>query len=179
MSTRPTRCSPARARLLGSRVPLLRQTLPDLEVDGVFDAAVSTFDGLNYLSPAGLRLTLAALAAHLRPAGWLVFDLHTDAMMAFTAANPTVEGEDGGYRFRISSDVDVAARTCDTRVEMTRDRDGDTFVEVHRQYFFGDAFLRDALAHAGFDRVETTDEYSSDPADEDTLRASWIARKAG
>ena len=69
---------------------LIEATLPDLPVEGVFDAAVSTFDGLNYLEPDDLRTTLAVVAGRLRPRGWLVFDLHTDAMMEFTAANPIV-----------------------------------------------------------------------------------------
>ena len=73
-------------------------TLPDLAVDGVFDAAVCTFDGLNYLTPDELRLTFAAVAVRLRPAGWLVFDLHTDAMMEFTIANPIGRGSIGGQR---------------------------------------------------------------------------------
>ncbi len=59
----------ARAReLLGPDAVLVRETLPDLTIDGVFDAAVSTFDGLNYLTPAQLRATLAALVRRLRPA---------------------------------------------------------------------------------------------------------------
>ena len=69
-------------------VALSRVTLPALAVEGVFDAAVSTFDGLNYLdsgrAPADARRGRAAAS----PGGWLVFDLHTDAMMAFTVANP-------------------------------------------------------------------------------------------
>ena len=44
----------ARERL-GPDVELSRVTLPELAVDGVFDAAISTFDGLNYLTPADLR----------------------------------------------------------------------------------------------------------------------------
>ena len=107
-------------------------TLPDLTVDGVFDAAVCTFDGLNYLTPDELRLTLAAVAHRLRPAGWLVFDLHTDAMMGFTIANPVVAGESAGNDFVISSVVDPGARTCDTTIELTRPRDGDPFSEQHR-----------------------------------------------
>ena len=55
-----------------------------LAVEGVYDAAVCTFDGLNYLTPADLRSTFAALSFRVRPAGWLVFDVHTDAMMAFS-----------------------------------------------------------------------------------------------
>ena len=54
----------ARERL-GPEVALSRMTLPDLTVEGVFDAAVCTFDGLNYLTPDELRLTMAAVA---RPA---------------------------------------------------------------------------------------------------------------
>jgi len=49
----------ARERL-GTEVTLSRTRLPDLAVDGVFDAAVCTFDGLNYLAPEALRLTMGA-----------------------------------------------------------------------------------------------------------------------
>ena len=67
----------ARERL-GPDVVLGRMTLPGLTVEGVFDAAVCTFDGLNYLTPEELRRTMGEVAVHLRPGGWLVFDLHTD-----------------------------------------------------------------------------------------------------
>ena len=116
----------ARERL-GPEVVLGRMTLPDLAVEGVFDAAVCTFDGFNYLTPDELRLTMGVVAGCLRPDGWLVFDLHTDAMMNFTIANPTVAGQSAGNDFVISSVVDAGARTCDTRIELTRPRDGDPF----------------------------------------------------
>ena len=138
----------ARERL-GPEVVLSRMTLPDLAVEGVFDAAVCTFDGLNYLTPDELRLTMAAVADCLRPAGWLVFDLHTDAMMNFTIANPTVAGQSAGNDFVISSVVDPGARTCDTRIELTRPRDGDPFSEQHRQYFHADADVRASLRRRG------------------------------
>ena len=168
----------ARARgLLGPTARLLQQTLPELTVEGVFDAAISNFDGLNYLSHADLTPTLAAVAQRLRPGGWLVFDLHTDAMMDFTAAHPLVDGADHGHTFSIASVVDLRARTCDTRIEIIRTEDGDAFTEQHRQYFFGDAQVRAALTEAGFDQISTTDEYSSDPVDDATLRATWTARR--
>ena len=66
-------------------------------------------------------------------------------MMEFTAANPVVEGEADGQRFAITSVVDVRARTCDTRIEVTRDSDGDAFTERHRQYFFTEGQIREAL----------------------------------
>ena len=104
----------ARKRL-GPEAALSRMTLPDLTIEGVFDAAVCTFDGLNYLTPDELSLTMAAVAHRLRPAGWLVFDLHTDAMMDFTISNAVVAGESAGNDFVISSVVDPGARTCDTK----------------------------------------------------------------
>jgi predicted TPR repeat methyltransferase len=166
----------ARERL-GPEVRLSRATLPDLEVDAVFDAAVCTFDGLNYLTPDELRLTLAAVALRLRPAGWLVFDLHTDGMMSFTISNPIVEGESAGNGFVISSIVDLRVRTCDTTIELTRPRDGHSFSEHHRQYFHTDADVRAALDGAGFAVTAVGDEYTHAPADASTLRATWTARR--
>ena len=92
---------------------------------------------------------MAAVAPRLRPAGWLVFDLHTDAMMDFTIANPVVAGESAGNDFVISSVVDPGARTCDTTIELTRPRDGDPFSEQHRQYFHADAEVRACLRRRG------------------------------
>ena len=163
--------------LLGPDAVLVRETLPDLTIDAVFDAAVSTFDGLNYLTPAQLRSTLAALARRLRPAGWFVFDLHTDTMMAFAATNPVVAGEANGHSYAIESVVDVRARTCDTRIEVTRTADGDAFTEHHRQYFFTDGHVRGALADAGFRVVAVTDEYTHEPVGMSSLRATWITRR--
>jgi predicted TPR repeat methyltransferase len=165
----------ARERL-GQDAALSRMTLPDLTVEGVFDAAVCTFDGLNYLTPDELRLTTLATAARLRPGGWLVFDLHTDRMMEFAIANPIVAGESGGNDFVISNAVDAGTRMCDTRIELTRRRDGEPFSEQHRQYFHSDANVRATLREAGFAVTAVREEYTHDPADEATLRATWIAR---
>jgi SAM-dependent methyltransferase len=167
----------ARERL-GTEVTLSRTRLPDLAVDGVFDAAVCTFDGLNYLTSDELRLTLAAVARRLRPAGWLVFDLHTDRMMNFTISNPVVEGESAGNSFVIRSAVDPGARTCDTRIELTQPRDGDPFSAQHRQYFHADADVRTSLQDTGFAVTAVEEEYTHEPADAATLHATWTARRS-
>jgi SAM-dependent methyltransferase len=168
----------ARARRrLPPEVRLVRSTLPALPVEGIFDAAVCTHDGLNYLDPAALRSTFAALSLRLRPAGWLVFDVHTDAMMELTASRPVVRGEEGEHRFVISSVVDTLTRTCDTSIEV-ESSDGGAFSEQHRQYFHGDAGMRSSLADAGFEVAAVRDGYSEHPADASALTATWIARRA-
>lgn len=155
----------ARARaLLGPDAELAEAVLPALGTPGEFDAAVCTFDGFNYLSPKDLRATFAALAARVR---WLVFDVHTDAMMAFTVATPVVSGES----FTISSDVDTDARTCETTIEL------EDFSELHRQWFHSEAALNEALAAAGFAVRSVTDEYTDTPVNEESLRATWVARR--
>jgi SAM-dependent methyltransferase len=166
----------ARERL-GPEVALSRMALPDLKVEGVFDAAICTFDGFNYLTLEELRLTMAAVAGRLRPAGWLVFDLHTDGMMNFTISNPIVAGESAENDFVISSTVDPVERTCDTTIEVMRSRDGDPFSEQHRQYFHTDADVRAALRDASFAVSAVGDEYTHEPADPSTLRATWTARR--
>ena len=167
----------ARARdRLGPDVALHRTVLPDLRVEGSFDAAVSTFDGFNYLTLGDLRQTLAATARCVRPAGWLVFDLHTDAMMEFTLANPVVAGESAGNEFVIRSVIDRADRTCDTWIEVDRG-EGDAFSEQHRQYFHEDADVRSALEDAGFAVTEVSAEYTHEPVEASTLRATWTARR--
>jgi SAM-dependent methyltransferase len=164
----------ARKRL-GPQVVLSRMTLPDLTVEGVFDAAVCTFDGLNYLTPDEFRLTMGELALRVRPAGWLVFDLHTDRMMEFTISNPVVAGESAGNDFVIRSVVDPDARTCDTRIELTRARDGEPFSEQHRQYFHTPAEVDAALRDAGFAVTAVNEAYTHQPVETATLRATWTA----
>jgi SAM-dependent methyltransferase len=166
----------ARERL-GPEVELSRMTLPELAGHSGFDAAVCTFDGLNYLTPDELRSTMDTVALRLRPAGWFVFDLHTDRMMNFTISNPVVGGESAGNGFVISSTVDPDARTCDTTIELMRPRAGDCFSEQHRQYFHTDSDVRASLQDAGFAVTTVCEEYTHEPANGSTLRATWIARR--
>jgi SAM-dependent methyltransferase len=166
----------ARKRL-GPEAALSRMTLPDLTLEGVFDAAVCTLDGFTYLTPRELDLTIAAVAHRLRPAGWLVFDVHTDAMMEFTISHGVVAGQAAQNDFVISSVVDPTARTCDTKIVLTQPRDGDPFCERHRQYFHTDADVRASLQDAGFAVTAVSEEYTHQPADGSTLSATWTARR--
>ena len=167
----------ARARgRLGPDVPLIRATLPDVQVETTFDAVTSTVDGFTYLAPPDLHATIMALAGVLRPSGWLVFDVHTDAMMTLTSSRPVVSGEQDGNRFAIHTVVDPGARRCDTRIDFTPVGVGSPFTEHHRQYFHRPADIRSALADGGFDVVAVRDELSDRPADGSTLSATWVAR---
>jgi predicted TPR repeat methyltransferase len=166
----------ARARqLLGAGAELSQQTLPDLTVEGPFDAAISTFDGLNYLTIDEFNHSLTAIADVLRPGGWLIFDLHTDGMLDVASAHPTISGETAGIGYTIHNVVDSSARTCESRIEVAGA--GDAFSERHFQYFHSDTQVRDAIRMTGLELIAVVDEYSDEPAMKSTLRATWIARR--
>jgi hypothetical protein len=73
--------------------------------------------------------------------------------------------------------VNVRARSCVTRIDVTGETAADTFSEQHRQYFFTDPDVRDALSAAGFGPALVTDEYTDQPASRSTLRSTWICRR--
>ena len=168
----------ARERL-GPEVVLSRMTLPELTVDAGFDAVVCTLDGFNYLDsgrPAadderGGRLPPARRLARLRPPHRRDDELHH--------RQPRRRGRVGRKRVRRSPAPWIAAtRICDTTIELTRPRDGDPFSEQHRQYFHADADVRAALQDAGFEVTAVGEEYTHEPVDASSLRATWTARRA-
>jgi SAM-dependent methyltransferase len=168
-----------RARdLLGPDVPLVRGVLPKLPVEGVFDAAVSTLDGLNYLTLADFRASLAAIADRLRPGGWLAFDLHGDAALGFLSAHPVIAGETAWGAFTLTNTVDMATRACTTTIDLAAPEPARSFTETHVQYVHAADDVRDALRDAGFAEVHALVEYTPVLADVDTLRVTWLARRA-
>ena len=145
-------------------------------VDGVFDAAVCTFDSLNYLPLDGCRASLAAIAGHLRPGGWLVLDVHTVDLMRTIAEHPVSEGTRDGVTFRIESVVDLDRRCCDTTAAIAP-VGAEPFAETHRQYFFTQDEMRGALEDAGLRVQSVTDDYSAAAVSSATLNATWVARR--
>ena len=167
-----------RARsLLGPDVPLEVAVLPDLPVDGPFDAAVSTLDGLNYLDLPDFAASMVAVHDRLRPGGWFVFDLHAEAALDLLRENPVLEGEQDGTRFVLTSTVDEDTRACTTTIEFVAPDPSASFTETHVQYVHTDDDVRAALAAAGLEVVRVTDEYTDSPVASSSLRATWVARR--
>jgi SAM-dependent methyltransferase len=162
-------------RLLGPGVQFSVSVLPELEVDGTFDAAVCTFDSLNYLPLTDVRTSLRRIAERLRPGGWLVLDLHTEAMMRTIAEAPRSAARSGALDIAMVNEVDLDARTCVTHVEVVPDG-GERFTETHVQHFFSEDEVRDVLAAAGLVVVSVTDDYTDEPVTPETLRSTWVVR---
>ena len=93
-------------------------------------------------------------------------------MMDFTIANPVVAGESAGNDFVISSVVDPGARTCETRIELTG-----PVTATRSASSTGSTSTRTPMSvplqDAGFAVSAVGEEYTQQPAEASTLRATW------
>lgn len=171
----PAMLSLARVRL-GTGVPLVEAWLPDLPVDGPFDAVVSTLDGFNYLTWDDLAETFATAANALRPGGWMLFDVLGPGSLDFARAHPVITGGRDGSTFTLTTQVSGATCTATLDFQST-DPSLTSFVETHVQHVHTTEEIGEALASAGFSVHRLVDEYSDAAVTDTTLRATWVARR--
>jgi len=169
----PAMLAGARARL-GDDLELLECVLPDLPVDGTFDAAVSTLDGLNYLTLPDFTETVAAVSRVLNPGGWFIFDVHGPGALDFARANPVIRGEQGGSTFTLSSTL--TGRTCEVTIDFEGPA-GEAFTETHTQHLHAMSDVEEALRAVGLEVVAILDEYTDRPITSETLRTTWVTRR--
>ena len=145
------------------------EALPDLTVDGEFDAIVMIRGVVNHLSPDDLQPAIDAIETRLAPNGVVVFDnspLPPDGNHPALAVGTTEEGD---YA-RISQHV-----ACDGRLDwrsMTVTPAGEFFVDSRKMTPFEDATIAEKLREAGL-AVETVDGYG--PDDDRTV---FVARRS-
>lgn len=174
MDASPAMLSLARGRL-GAKVPLVEAWLPDLPVDGPFDAVVSSLDGFNYLTMADLAETFVAAARVLRPGGWLLFDVLGPGALDFAVAHPVITGSSGGSSFTLTTHV--SGSTCSATLDFqSGDPSLPSFEETHVQHVHTAHEIGTALASAGFSVDRVVDEYSDAAVTDSTLRATWVVR---
>lgn len=165
----------ARQRL-GPQVPLVEAWLPDLPVEGPFDAVVSTLDGFNYLTMDDLAATFAAAAHVIIPGGWFLFDVLGPGSLEFARAHPVITGSRAGSTFTLTTQVsgNVCRATLDFQ---STDPSLASFVETHVQHVHTTEGIGEALSSAGFSVHLLVDEYSDAAVTDTTLRATWVARR--
>lgn len=132
------------------------------ELGQTFDAAISLFDSLNYITTAeGLRCALTQVAKHLRPGGSLVFDLNT----AYAFEQEMFTQEDmrkrAKVRYRWTSDWDPATRLI--RVHMKFWVGEESFEETHTQRAHPLEEVEALLRETGFEQIRSYHSYTLDP----------------
>jgi SAM-dependent methyltransferase len=133
--------------------------LPDLAIDGEYDAIVAVRGVVNHLDPEALSPAVATLADHLAEGGVLIFD---NSPLPPEGNDPALDvgtTEKGQYA-RIAQHVPTGDGRLDWRA-VTFAPDGEWFVNSRTMTPFEDATVADELARWDLD-VEIHDGYGPD-----------------
>ncbi|NLW16644.1 MAG: class I SAM-dependent methyltransferase [Firmicutes bacterium] len=147
-----------------------------------FDIAICACDGLNYLrNSSELQVVFDQLQQILRPAGLLLFDLHSlYKMQQVFPSGPFVQESEDGYCIW-SSQYDEA--TGDAQHEMTlfiheKDQLWRRFEETHRQHYFSPEVVAESLEASNFSLLAVLPWGSmSGEVKTTTERLQYIARR--
>ncbi|WP_027482094.1 class I SAM-dependent DNA methyltransferase [Deinococcus pimensis] len=155
--------------------------LRDFELHQRFDLVTCVFDSLNNLTdPSDLGRALTRAHAHLRPGGFLVFDVNTRAGVRDLWEGDVIEGvadlpEGGEVHYHWSHHYD-AAREIGIVQAFCRVGD-EEFLEVHEERGYDQLDLEPLLAAAGFGSWEFL-EYPDYARPEPDATRVWVFARA-
>lgn len=172
-------------RRLPAGTPLRRVDLagpPDVDETG-FDAAVCCFDSVNYFrTDPAIGNLFAYVSASLRPGGLFVFDVNTRHKLEDVFGSSHYGDDAGDFAYVWRNRYSAQRRSCEFAISLfVADQPGGGFTrytESHEQRWFSRSELSGYAADAGFTVEAVTDDYGDDPPTEQTLRESWVLRRA-
>jgi len=159
---------------------LVRADLPAAQLPGTFDAALCTFDSVNYMAGEdGLARLMETVSAALSPTGVFLFDVNTRAKLENIFGDSHYGDDCGEFAYVWRNRHRPDERTVDFLITLFV-REGGTFArheEHHRQRWFSHEEIRSAADRAGFRVLEVLDDYGPAPAGPDSLRETWVLAK--
>ncbi|QKV94907.1 class I SAM-dependent methyltransferase [Streptomyces sp. NA02950] len=167
---------------LGPECPLIRAELPEVPVDGSFDAVLCVFDSMNYLcDEAHVRETMRSVSRVLKPGGTFIFDVNSLRKLrdVFGSSHYGDDLEDFAYVWR--NRFEPATSCCDFLITLFARSPHGTYAryeERHRQRAYAQSHLASLARSAGFDGMVIYDDYSRRPTGPETLRETWVLTKA-
>jgi SAM-dependent methyltransferase len=144
-----------------------------------FDLVTCFYDSLNYLIEDGdVELVVDEAARALRPGGWLVFDINTEAEYAAWDERDAIAHDGRGVMVYNRLDYDPSARLARGRIvwfvrEIERWWRGE---ETHTQRAWRDAEVVSALAKAGLS-LEARLDAEWNPAADGATRVVYLAQR--
>lgn len=162
------------------RVLFLNQNILNLDLYGTVDAAYCTCDALNYLlTEEEFIKALSNVALFLNPKGIFIFDLKTDnkyRKMGNGTYNDIVDG--ASYIWKNHYDTDTYINEYHIQFFTKSNTDTNkSFEEVHRQRSYSICEVQAFVKEAGFEMVSVQDNYTDNPANEESERVTYVISK--
>ncbi|HCJ10510.1 MAG TPA: class I SAM-dependent methyltransferase [Clostridiales bacterium] len=175
----------AKAEALGLEVEFVRQDMRRLRTDRLrtgptFDLVTCLYDSINYLTdPRDIEEAFCRFHAALRPGGLLVFDVNSAKRLSqMSQTTLFMEGPD--WAFIGQNSYDPAGCIWTITVTGFVRRRGELyrrFREVHRERAYSLEEVGRLLRRAGFDLLAAYKAFGFEPADEETARIYFVARR--
>jgi ubiquinone/menaquinone biosynthesis C-methylase UbiE len=159
----------------------LQQDIRQLSLPEQMDSVVSFCDTLNYIPEAeGVQQVFARVFAALVPGGTFLFDVHTPYKIAEVFGDESFSYQDEQVAYIWQSTYDAATETVEHDLTLfVAEKEGlyRRFCELHRQRAYALEDLQAWLKNVGFEVLSITGDFSTQPVEEDSERAFFVARK--
>ena len=153
-----------------------------MDLYGTVQAAVCTFDSLNYLSTADdLKSVFASVSLFMEASGIFVFDVNTKYAYENVYGDNCYVCEDGGDMLVWQNFYSKSSRRCRFVLTLFEEKNG-SYVrsdEVQTEKYFSGRTIAGALDKCGFDILGIYGSTDMTPVCDDSPKAYYICKKRG
>ncbi|NLY20827.1 MAG: class I SAM-dependent methyltransferase [Tissierellia bacterium] len=162
-------------------VRLLNLDMTDFDLAREFDSVVCACDSINYIQSVDDLLKCFENAyKHLRKEGAFVFDINSEYKLKYIIGNNTFTDEVDNMLYIWQNDFDEEMNMASFNINYFVEIDDgiyERFTEVHEEKVYSVETIIDTLKKAGFEKIDSYDEFTFDEANEKTKRINFVAIK--
>lgn len=168
----------------GLSLEFVHQDMRKLSLGMQFDAVISVCDGFNYLlTKEDLLATLRGVYRHLRPGGYLLFDISSRYKLEHICGDNTFAEDQEGLAYIWQNHWQGAKRLCEMEITLfIQENEKETspyrrYAEVHVQKGWEQTEIIAALKTAGFVHSEAYTGLTRLPPQSTSDRLQFVAQK--
>ena len=166
-----------KASLFGADVEFSVAQFSSLDPEPAYDLILLLYDGVNYLLTASeIEKTFRRVLSALRPKGMFIFDQSTPANSVNNADVFEDSGKGGHASYVRRSRFDVETGLHHTSFDLVIE--GEAYREHHVQRAYTVEEMTDIIRRAGFEVVESFEDFTRTPASSASERVQWLLRAA-
>ncbi len=160
-------------------VLFLNQPMEDFELYGTVGAIVCSLDSINYLlDDESLYETFRLCNNYLEPDGLLIFDINTEYKFKNILADNIFTFDNDRIFYTWENNYSEDEKLCDFYLTFFV-KEGDLysrFDEVHTERVYSDSEIENALCTNGFEILEKLDNFTDEPAYENSERVVYVCK---